>query len=96
MKQHADITRLLLLEKYASPALAQAATTALKALAEMAAHTPAPVQKQGLPLPHGSTYQSLDTLVSDVSARCQAAGLNTTTTTNLIALVSNQYQGAYA
>tara|TARA_R100001377_G_scaffold84598_1_gene68520 strand:- start:783 stop:1106 length:324 start_codon:yes stop_codon:yes gene_type:complete len=104
--QTADYTRLLLLQRHGSDAMQQAATTALQALAvrpqasNEATHktsvSKATTEAKGLPLPHGSTYETLAQLVADVTSRCREAKFGSAMISKLIVHVSQQYHGAVA
>lgn len=45
-----------------------------------------------LPIPHGSTYDSLHNLTVDVMNRCTAAGLPLTATLHIVSLVTSQFE----
>lgn len=45
-----------------------------------------------LPMPHGSTYDSLHNLTVDVMKRCAAAGLSLQTTLHIVSLVTSQFE----
>lgn len=55
-----------------------------------------PSESSPLPIPHGSTYDSLHNLTVDVMNRCTTAGLSLATTLRMLKQVSLQFEGAPA